>query len=763
MLVRLVVVRESLLRRLKSVEIAAEAARLVALQRKAMAATQSLPGQAAVRRESAHLAAIEDQRNASALCRRFQAELREVSQWTGPLGEEARRGLDDLKRAEFDRKLARAEERLEQGAFTEAAQCQKEIIEGLGRLMERLPTQAKDGMPSLELSARVRTALDKQQAICRQARQDELDTAAIDELTRRQIELRKEITALAEQARDAASQEGSAGRQALEKAKQAAAEAAARLFEQDQAQAIQKQEEVVAQLKQAATSLASLPAKESSDQPAKNVARTEELAQTTSELESLEKEQQAVTAAAEHSDQTALAQVQQRESEVVKRLGQLPHARTLPDLVERQIRQAEDSAGAAVQAMDRRDSLAAEKAWSAGQAIQRAVSEAKTALADRQREELFRRLKEKGRSSEDEQAKDLVQELERTRRQQLDGAQKLQEAVERNLTEALRSPAQALGSLTRSKEKTTKAIEAQDRAAELAAKIAEQATQDKKGHARDAAAKAEERATQAAQEAAAQARAVSPGVAAMLEKAAAASAQAQKAAASGEDPKAADARLAAGQSLRQAMTQLEQAQRKLRGQMARQAAEQSSSLKELVQRAVSVDAAATAALQEASRQAQRAGDASPGSKDTGSPQAGQAIQSALSQAAASLVRRVDQLAAEGGSPSQASSDAKKPASVASRPGGFLSPSSSSPGERGSQEKEASAVSSASSRLPAQGAQTSGAAAPSDVSLRDALMQDAWFARLPPEVRGAIRSHSQRRPPRGYEERMQNYFSDKVTQ
>jgi hypothetical protein len=38
-----------------------------------------------------------------------------------------------------------------------------------------------------------------------------------------------------------------------------------------------------------------------------------------------------------------------------------------------------------------------------------------------------------------------------------------------------------------------------------------------------------------------------------------------------------------------------------------------------------------------------------------------------------------------------------------------------------------------------------------------LKEEPWFAKLPPDVRAAIRNNPQRRPPRGYEERMQRYF------
>jgi hypothetical protein len=38
-------------------------------------------------------------------------------------------------------------------------------------------------------------------------------------------------------------------------------------------------------------------------------------------------------------------------------------------------------------------------------------------------------------------------------------------------------------------------------------------------------------------------------------------------------------------------------------------------------------------------------------------------------------------------------------------------------------------------------------------------EDAWFAKLPPELRNAIRARSQRQPPRGYEERLRRYFEN----
>ena len=37
--------------------------------------------------------------------------------------------------------------------------------------------------------------------------------------------------------------------------------------------------------------------------------------------------------------------------------------------------------------------------------------------------------------------------------------------------------------------------------------------------------------------------------------------------------------------------------------------------------------------------------------------------------------------------------------------------------------------------------------------------EAWMAKLPPELRNAIRAEAQRPAPRGYEERLRNYFKN----
>ena len=45
------------------------------------------------------------------------------------------------------------------------------------------------------------------------------------------------------------------------------------------------------------------------------------------------------------------------------------------------------------------------------------------------------------------------------------------------------------------------------------------------------------------------------------------------------------------------------------------------------------------------------------------------------------------------------------------------------------------------------------------SAKRSFKEEPWFAKLPPEVRKAIRANSQRRAPRGYEERLERYFEN----
>ncbi len=89
-----------------------------------------------------------------------------------------------------------------------------------------------------------------------------------------------------------------------------------------------------------------------------------------------------------------------------------------------------------------------------------------------------------------------------------------------------------------------------------------------------------------------------------------------------------------------------------------------------------------------------------------------------------------------------------------------SPGSSNDGESsnnlGTSNKGCCELYRGSSGPPGENSKANPAARDSDGAAR-ALGQESWFAKLPPDLRKAIRAKAQRPPPRSYEEKLQKYF------
>jgi len=171
---------------------------------------------------------------------------------------------------------------------------------------------------------------------------------------------------------------------------------------------------------------------------------------------------------------------------------------------------------------------------------------------------------------------------------------------------------------------------------------------------------------------------------------------------------------------------------------------QSRRADQLVDRAIPADPGATEALQgaeNAARHAARQAPPTPGQ----TIEADRRIQAAREQAAASLAARQQRLARSAAEQAAATAQrAQAQAEAAKKP------------QRGdSRQKPAP-----SGPRPAQ-SDARGPTAPESTQRPEpqALREDPWFAKLPPEVRSAIRANAQRSPPRGYEERLRKYFQN----
>ncbi len=135
--VKLSVERQNLLRRLKIAELSAQVRRLIQLETGVLKVSQSLPEQAAGKREQSTLATIEDQRDVIVLFSQLVAMLGDVSTWGGPVGAGAADGLRILKAGQVDKELDGSIGHLESARFGEAVASERAVIHGLEALWKR--------------------------------------------------------------------------------------------------------------------------------------------------------------------------------------------------------------------------------------------------------------------------------------------------------------------------------------------------------------------------------------------------------------------------------------------------------------------------------------------------------------------------------------------------------------------------------------------------------------------------------------------------
>jgi len=235
----------------------------------------------------------------------------------------------------------------------------------------------------------------------------------------------------------------------------------------------------------------------------------------------------------------------------------------------------------------------------------------------------------------------------------------------------------------------------------------------------------------------------------------------------GSPEKAAKAQESTAQGLEKAAEQLAEAKRELAQKAAEQMAKEVPAAQQLADKAAPVDPGATGALQSAENQARQATQEVPKLPDL-APKAEQGVAEAMDRAAADLAARVEQLKGDQDMAQAVAEQAAQPPPGAGsthepKPSDQASPR---PTDGGSARKGKLVQNQKASPRPVDTAKRNpqgdnrGTVTPGDAeAARHREMEEAWFAKLPPEVRAAIRANSQRRPPRGYEERLQRYFKN----
>lgn len=249
--IRLSAERQMLLRRLKVADIAAQVRRLAGQQSAVLKATESLPQQLPGRREAVTLAALEQQRTAGSLYGVLVASLEDVRTWEGPVGAAATESLRRLRDGQAETFLKAAEERLATSDFAAAATAQRQVLDLLATLEQRI--ERSQGVAASRADAALAAVRDMQRQ--REELRAEIakappTDAAIEALAEKQAELRQDLNKLDDVAATAPDVAP-----LVQKAKEAAIASTEKLFEGDTRQSVAEEGKVLGGLAEIADRL----------------------------------------------------------------------------------------------------------------------------------------------------------------------------------------------------------------------------------------------------------------------------------------------------------------------------------------------------------------------------------------------------------------------------------------------------------------------------------------------------------------------------
>ena len=384
-LVDLLTQRQSVLRRLRMAEMAAQARQIIKQQTKVLRTTESMPEKTPAERESLVLPTTEDQRDVKELFLKLEDVLKDVATWGGEVGAEAAGGMRLIQAGRVVSELNTAVRSLEQTLFPQAAESQKNVIhvmEALLKTIERVQGLLKDDRGAVERA--IEELAQRQKDIRDATGQPELSPQDTEQLRKRQDAVKSDVAELGKQAQETPAAEP------LQEARKAAEQATDRLFEGRPKEALAQQERVLENLDKAArhdhpgdgARQAGVQSAAVQPDPWDKMIRDLEAAKR--DVEKIQAEQKQASAASPDKPQDAKRQ----ESQITQELGEVPKDRTLPRPVNERLAEAKDATGAAAGAMDRPLPERRDATQRAEQAIQRALSEIDAALADAKRRQL---------------------------------------------------------------------------------------------------------------------------------------------------------------------------------------------------------------------------------------------------------------------------------------------------------------------------------------------------------------------------------------
>jgi len=455
-LVELLTQRQSVLRRLRMAEMAAQVRQLIKQETKVLQATESLPEKSPAERESTILAAVEDQRDVKEMFLKLEDLLKDVANWGGEVGAEAAGAVRLIEAGRVEAELNTSVRSLEQTQFPQAAESQKNVIrvlEALLKTIERVQGLLKDDRGAVERA--IEELAQRQKDIREATSQPDLSPQEAEQLRERQDAVKGDVAELGKQTEETPAAEP------LEEARKAAEQATEKLFEGKQKEAMAQQDKVLENLDKAARQVQQAAAQSPAAKPDALAQMIKDLEAAKRDVEKIQGEQKQASAAAQDKPQDAGRQ----ESQISHELGEVPKNRTLPQPVNERLADAKEAAGDAAGAMDQAPPDRRDAAHRSEQAIQRAASEIDAALADAQRRQLAQSVQQAAAAGQSQQMNRAAQQLAQMADRQLQAAGQVQEAIQNALAAQPEPMAQRIDRLSQAEEKVQQAAADQQRAA----------------------------------------------------------------------------------------------------------------------------------------------------------------------------------------------------------------------------------------------------------------------------------------------------------
>ncbi len=376
-LTKLIIDRRALARRLRLADLLAQTRFLIDRQASVRSATLSLSDEAQQRQVDSALVAIQNQRDIKALFDQLTATLQDASAWSSDVGAAAADGRRILENGAAATNVENAGASLESAKFADAAERQQTVINTLKTLLDRLQAIERTDSASNDAALKLVREIEKRQSeLLQQTKRSNFQNVATDRLVDRQTKIHQDLQMLSPDLEELPAAQGE-----LEQAESATNEAADKLLEVKQNEAIDQQTKALGAIMQIERQLEQRTKSKSSDKSAVELAeQLQKLKNAQVQIaEAQQHEVRATDARGQHSVQAAAENA--AAARLLKKVSELMLS---PTAVQSRVQDAKTAAEQAASAIQSNATAAAKSTMqqAAQESLDRAAAEVAAAIND---------------------------------------------------------------------------------------------------------------------------------------------------------------------------------------------------------------------------------------------------------------------------------------------------------------------------------------------------------------------------------------------